>query len=121
MALLSALWWITVGFGLWPMLFEVGVGSVLLREVPVYLRHLQNISFFRHVGDLRVAPGSHIEYPRTLIYRLSATDMAVMAMAWLILAALLESWFFLGGAIGCASVALSHVGHSRRHRPPEGS
>jgi len=118
--LLTVLWWITVGIGLWPMLFAAGVGSVLLREVPVYLRHMQNISFFRHLGDLRVASGSHIEYPRALIYRLSATDMAVMAMAWLVLAALLESWFFLGGAIGSASVALTHVRQSRRHHPLEG-
>jgi len=32
--LLTVLWWITVKMGLWPMLFAVGVGSVLLRKSP---------------------------------------------------------------------------------------
>jgi hypothetical protein len=54
-----------------------------------------------------------------LVYRLSATDMAVMAVAWLTLALLLGSWFLLGGAFGSAVVALSHARQSQRHRPPE--
>ncbi|HSB91415.1 MAG TPA: hypothetical protein VLD63_15470 [Anaerolineales bacterium] len=117
--LLGGLWWVSVDLGFGPALFAFGVGAMLLREVPVYLRHVHNLWLFRHLEELRVAPGSHIEYPRSLVYRLSATDMAVMAVAWLTLALLLGSWFFLGGAFGSASVALSHARQSQRHRPPE--
>jgi hypothetical protein len=114
--ILIALWWLTVGLGLGPMLFAVGAGALLLREVPIYLRHFHNISFYRHVADLRVAPGSRVEYPRSLIYRLSAADVAVMATVWLVLAALLGSWFLLGGALGNAVVAVRHRLWARR--PP---
>src|SRR4030065_1830589 len=44
--LLTVLWWITVRIGLRPMLFAVGVGSVLFRAIPVYLRSVQYPSLF---------------------------------------------------------------------------
>lgn len=115
---LVALWWVAIRLSPWPSLFVFGLGVILLREVPVYLRHLQNIVLFRNVGELKVAPGSLIEYPRRLIYRISATDMAATALVNLVGSALLGSMFFLGGAVGCAAVALSHARLSRRQAPP---
>jgi hypothetical protein len=116
---LALIWW-TGRTGLTgPEWFAFGLGALMLREVPVYTRHFQNIVFYRNFDQLRVAPGSRLEYPRRLIYRLSSVDMAVAGGGYLVLAALLRSSFFLGGAIGCAGLGLQHFFWARRSSPSD--
>lgn len=69
-----------------PGWFAFAIGALALRELPVYTRHLQNIIFFRDFAQLRVASGSRMEYPRSLVYRLSTVDMAVAGAFFLVLA-----------------------------------
>jgi hypothetical protein len=110
---LALIWW-TGRLGLTdPEWFAFGLGALMLRELPVYTRHFQNIALYRNIDQVRVAPGSRLEYPRRLMYRLSAVDMAVVGAAFLALAALFGSSFFFGGAVGCAVVGVQHVRWSR--------
>jgi hypothetical protein len=116
-ALVLAWWWLRTGW-ITPLWFAFVVGALALRELPVYKRHIQNIVFFRNFSLLRVAAGSRIEYPRGLVYRLSSVDMGVAAAFLLLLAALVESAFLLGGSVGCLAMAVQHAAWARRAPAP---
>lgn len=62
-AALAFAWWMVRDGWIPPGWFAFAAGALALRELPVYTRHLQNIIFFRNFAQLRVAPGSRIEYP----------------------------------------------------------
>ena len=113
-ATLVLAWWLARGGWIPWDWFAFAVGAVALRELPVYTRHLQNIVYFRNFARLRVAPGSRIEYPRALVYRLSTVDLAVAGIFLLGLAILMGSAFLFGGAVGCFAVALQHAAWARR-------
>lgn len=81
----------------------------------IHLRHLKNLFMFRAI---RAAGGlvGRIEYPRTLILRMSSFESLAFAGAYLLLFAFTGSWFICGGVVGCLSVGIKHWLMARKHR-----
>jgi hypothetical protein len=98
-----------------PIVFRFWMGSLLLIELAVLMRHLRNIVTFRqmaHAGDIT----GQISYSRWWTLRSSALDLALFAGLFALLASIAEPWFFLGGALACAAAALRHLRYSQRIR-----
>ncbi len=98
-----------------PGVFRFWMGSLLLIELAVLMRHLRNIVTFRQI--LRAADiAGQIRYSRWWVLRSSALDLGLFAGLFVVLASIAEPWFFLGGALACASTALRHLRYSQRLR-----
>jgi hypothetical protein len=95
-------------------LYAFALGAMVLIELTIHLRHLHNFFMFRAIIRSDAASG-RIEYTRMFILRGSATDLAVFSVFYLILAGLLQNWFFLGGAATCLSTAVKHLKLARQH------
>ncbi|MBN1657494.1 MAG: hypothetical protein JXA93_03785 [Anaerolineae bacterium] len=97
------------------------LGAFFLLEVVVHMRHARNLVTFHYgqQGGLR----GRLERARWLVLRLSAVDMALYAVLFVLLFLLTGSWFVLGGVGGClitavrqwhsASVALARKAEAR--------
>lgn len=98
-----------------PEFYEFILGIMVLVELMIHLRHLKNLFLFRAI---RAAGGlvGRIEYPRTLILRMSSFEALAFAGAYLLLFAFTGSWFIFGGVVGCLSVAIKHRLMARRYR-----
>jgi hypothetical protein len=98
-----------------PGIFRFWMGSLLLIELAVLMRHLRNIVTFRqlrHADDI----AGQISYSRRWTLRSSALDLALFAGLFALLALIADPWFFLGGALACAGAALRHLRYSRHLR-----
>ena len=92
----------------YPQLYTFALGSMILLELTIHLRHFHNLFTFRAMKQPDAVKG-RIEYQRTFILRASATDLIAFAALYLVLFGLLQNWFFLGGAATCLSTALKHL------------
>ena len=90
-----------------PDMFVFLVGALCLRELAIYVRHAQNIYFFRQVDNADVLR-MRIQQPRWLTYRLSSVQFLAFAVLFLILALVANPFLFLGGTLGCLVVAVQH-------------
>jgi hypothetical protein len=90
------------------------LGAMVLLQCTIHLRHFRSLFLFR---SMRADSGivGRIEYSRPLMLRASAADLFSVAGVWLLLAAVLGSWFFLGGAVQCAVVGVRHRILARKH------
>jgi hypothetical protein len=98
------------------ILYDFMLGALLLREGAIYMRHARNIAVIRlgrHPGAMR---GS-IEYSRWFSLRASAVELASFGVFFLILALLLQSWFFFGGGLVTALTGLQHRLYARKTQP----
>lgn len=105
--LLALLWYLSRSSALTGVLFEVAFGALLLVELAIHVRHLRNILSYRRATQPGEVEGS-IQFSRRYAYWVSALDLAVFALFYLILFLLVGRWFFVGGFIACASLALRH-------------
>jgi hypothetical protein len=96
-----------------PELYEFVLGVMILVQLSVHSRHLRNLFLFRAVNNTDEVHG-RLEYSRALLLRMSAVEALIFSALYLILFAFTQSWFILGGAIGCLSVAAKHRSLSRK-------
>jgi hypothetical protein len=99
--------------------FHFWMGALLLIELVVLMRHLRNILTFRQILSAADIAGQ-IRYPRWWMLRSSAFDLGLFAGLFVLLALVGDPWFFLGGALACASSALRHFRYSQRAGSPRG-
>ena len=101
------LWWAfayQLGF---PWLYELYLGMFLLIEVAVHLRHLRNVFL---ISEIRKRGGvdGQISYQKWFSYRVSAFELNLFGVLFLIIAILTFSTFFLVGAIMCFGTGFKH-------------
>jgi hypothetical protein len=104
---MSFVWFIVNQGWTYPVIYSLGMGAIILLAVVVNLRHIQNIPFFKSIGDTEKAKGE-IFYSHVMIYRGSAIAFMAHAGFFLLIAILESSWFFVGGALSCAAMAVNH-------------
>lgn len=88
-------------------LYQFSLGYLILLEIVVHIRHLKNILSFSYMrrsigvaGQLRVSKG--------LSYRLSAGELLLFSLAYLLFFLLTDRWFFFGGTLGCLVTSCKH-------------
>ena len=113
--LLGMLWVLAVVILPLPGVFALAAGSLILREAPILLRHARNLSLFQSARQPGALIG-RLDYARWLVLKSSALELFTFAIFFLLVFALARDWFWLGGAIGCAALALSHRRMARRAR-----
>jgi len=98
-----------------PAFYVFLCGAFLLMETVVHFRHIRNIVTYRQLKRGDAATG-RLAYTRWFVYSVSATDVFAFAVFCLIIALLLGSWFFAGGAVGCTRIAIGHLLKAREAR-----
>lgn len=94
-------------------LYEVVLGSLILLQCMVHMRHFRNLHLFRSLQKDAGLRG-RLEYPRPLILRASAAEGLSFATMYLLLAVAFASWFFLGGALSCLALWSKHRSLARQ-------
>ena len=99
-------WWLSTIVLLLPQFFYFLIGALILREVATHLRHFRNLSvyYFARNGGIK----GRIEYPRSFVLKISAAEFFCFGFVCLVFAIFINSWFFLGGTLGCLVVAIQH-------------
>ena len=105
--LVYILWWVFVDLVYFPGLYELYLGMFLLIEVAVHLRHLRNIFLIREIRRHGGVEGQ-IAYRKWFSYRVSAFEVNLFGVLFLIIALLHFSTFFFGGAIICFATGFRH-------------
>ena len=101
------IWWLTKRLPFFPWTYLLYLGMFLLLEVAVHLRHLRNISLIREIRKGGGVEGE-IRYRKWFSYRISASELHLYSVLFLIFAVLTYSPFFLGGAIMCFATGVRH-------------
>jgi hypothetical protein len=83
------------------------LGSMILIELTIHIRHLRNFFMFRGFNDSICVRG-RIEYSRPFILKNSSREMFAFSFLYLAVFAFTQSWFVLGGATSCFSTAIKH-------------
>lgn len=110
---LGAIWWLSVGLLEWVQPMQFVVGALLLREGAILLRHARNWLIYRRAHMAREMEGS-LRYSRPLMLYMSGGELLSFAIFFTSLSLALASWFFAGGAVGCAVVGWQHLRMSRQ-------
>lgn len=95
-------------------LYAGALGALVLIQVTIHVRHLRNWFLFKN--GLALTQG-RLVYARPLVLRMSAFELILFSGVYLILAVVTENLFVLGGALGCAVLAVNHYQLSRRRAP----
>ncbi|CAN5498604.1 hypothetical protein BH10CHL1_BH10CHL1_12890 [soil metagenome] len=104
---------IAFGAFLDPLIYEGVLGALLLEWITIDLRHIQNLWYFRLLGQSNQVTGK-IEYTYSFSLRVSGTDLLKFAAIYLFCAVVTERVFFLGGAVACSLLALRQFMLARR-------
>jgi hypothetical protein len=91
-----------------PQLFSFMLGTLILLEAAVHLRHLRNIVLFRWIVTGEAGLTGQIQYPRPLSLKLSAVELFGFGVFFLASFFLTGSWFFLGGTLSCLVTGQKH-------------
>jgi hypothetical protein len=113
----ALLWFLTMRTLVLPDFYLFAVGAMVLVELTIHVRHVRNLFLFRSIVAGEGITG-HIEYPRPIMLRMSAIEIAAFAGLYAVLFVVTESWFLLGGAVACLSLAVNHLKLSRTHKQP---
>jgi hypothetical protein len=111
--LMSIVWWCSYDSEV-PQLYDFMLGAVICIQLVVHTRHWRNFFSFRAMLNNDSIRG-RMEYPRTILLKLSSSECLVFAGFFLILFVFTENWFVLGGSVGCVSLALKHWRFARKH------
>lgn len=114
-ALQATIWFLTMRVLILPDLYLFALGAMVLVELTIHIRHVRNLFLFRTLLAGHGIKG-RIEYPRPIMLRLSAMEIVSFAMLYAILFVVTDSWFLLGGAFACLSLAVNHRKLSRAAR-----
>ena len=91
-----------------PEFFAFVWGTSVWMQIANHFRHIRNLMVFHYARTSNGVSGQ-IQYQPWLSLRLSALDMFSFVILFLILFLFWGSFFILGGAIGCLSLALRHL------------
>ena len=98
-----------------PQLFAFVWGTFVWIQIANHFRHIRNLMVFHYARTSTVVSGQ-IQYQPWLSLRLSALDMFSFVILFLILFLFWGSFFILGGAIGCLSLALRYLIDSKKSK-----
>ena len=98
-AIVFAVWWFTARVGQLEGVYMGVVGFFVLLQVPVQIRHVNNIALFRHVALHGEVTGK-TSISRRLDLRLSGLLFWSFAAAYLLMYLMVWDGFFLGGVVG---------------------
>ncbi len=113
--LLTVFWWAYRAQAGLPLVFDFVIGALILLELTVHLRHLNNISQAR----LAIQPGGMtgtLQYSRWLMLMISAHQLFAFAALFLFLGLLTGLVFFYGGAVACCATGLRHQRDAQKRR-----
>jgi hypothetical protein len=102
-----ALWWVFNDVFFLPWLYLLYLGMFLLLEAAVHIRHLRNVFIVREVKKNGGVDGQ-VTYRKWFSYKLSAAELYLFGVLFLMTAALTLSPFFLGGSVMCIGTGLKH-------------
>jgi len=105
--LIVCIWWLTKQIPFFPWTYMLYLGMFLLMEVAVHLRHLRNIFLIREIKRAGGVEGQ-ITYWKWFSYRISASELYLHSVLFLVIAVLTYSPFFVGGAMVCFGTAFKH-------------
>ena len=91
-----------------PEVFSFVWGMFVCIQIAIHLRHIRNLAVFYHARDSKGMSG-RIEYQHWLSLRLSSIELFSFSMLFLFLYLFSGTFFILGGAAGCLSLALRHL------------
>ena len=111
-ALQAAIWYMTMRALYAPDMYFFALGAMVLIELTIHIRHVRNLFLFRALLGGHGIKG-RLEYPRPIMLRLSSMEIVSFAILYAILFVVTDSWFLLGGAFACLSLAVSHRKLSR--------
>jgi hypothetical protein len=114
LGLLSAAWWLAMSSQL-PELYSILLGMYLLPQLAIHKRHVNNIFFFRAAKTNAIQ--GRIEFARPFMLRQSSLELLCYAVLLGVLSVVTNSWFVLGGALACLSLAVQHWRLARRSAP----
>jgi hypothetical protein len=97
-----------------PDLFAFLLGALILLQLMIHIRHVRNFVLFRAMATDGIR--GRLEYARPLMLKSSSIEIAMFAVMFTVLFAFTGSPFVLGGAFGCAVVAIQHWNLMRRAR-----
>jgi len=107
------LWWLFDILFFYPWLYRLYLGMFLLIEVAVHIRHLRNVFIVREVRKNGGVDGQ-VKYRKWFSYKLSAAELYLFGILFLMTATLTFSPFFLGGAIMCFGTGFKHSRMSKK-------
>jgi len=113
--LLLLMWWLTHQPPMWPAAYQFVLGALVLVELAVHMRHFRNIYLFSTAFGPDGVQGK-IQYPRTLMLRLSAFEFLEFAGLYLVLFLATGSWFVLGGAFTCLGLVHNNRSQAKKYR-----
>lgn len=117
---LLAIRWLDRSLETYPLAYSFALGIVILRAVPVYVRHFRMLYLARTIRSEKRLEG-RVWYPRPFSLRLSAFEFAAFAGIYLLMFLLRFDVIMLGGAVGCLAVAFRQLRKARRYVPPPGT
>jgi hypothetical protein len=97
-------------------LYVLLLGVLFLREIPIFIRHIRNIATFYLFSQSTDIKGQ-IHYPRWITLQISATELFIFGILFLLMYIPDASWFFIGGALGCIATAVQHYKSSLDSKP----
>ena len=106
--LIVLIWWFTRISIYIQWTYPIYLGMFLLIEVAVHLRHLRNVALIHEIRKDGGGIEGQITYKKWFTYRISARELYVFAIFFLLTAILTYSLFFLGGAIMCFGTGIKH-------------
>lgn len=112
-ALLAVVWFMSEQSPLG--LYRFALGVLVLLQLTIHMRHLRNLHLYRaivHTDEVR----GRIEYSRRLVLRMSAVELFCFAGLYFVLFLFTDSWFFIGGSVGCLATALKHRDLARKYQ-----
>lgn len=98
-----------------PEIFSAATGYLLLMELPILERHIQNISQFNAMKTPGAVVG-FITYARWIQLSLSGHIFGYWLVAYLVLFLLTGSWLFIGGAVAMLNLFIRFTVRGQRLR-----
>lgn len=95
------------------VVLDIVVGALVFMELTIHMRHFRNLFGYRHVAQAGEITGS-ITFSRRYVMWASSLDLFLFALLYLVLFLFVGNFFFLGGVLGCASIAIRHRRRIRR-------
>jgi hypothetical protein len=88
-------------------LYNFVLGTLILSQLTIHVRHLRNLALFRGMINSDAVRG-RIQYSRKFSLSMSASELFAFSGLWFLVFVFTTSWFALGGAVACLSIAVKH-------------
>ena len=95
-------------------LYQFVLGSMILSELAIHVRHLRNLFLFRAILSTNGIQG-RMQYARPSMLRMSAVELFAFAGLYAFLFLFTFSWFVLGGVFSCFSIGVKHRSLAKKH------